>query len=210
MTELLKFVAFGDSLTVGFIPLRIATQPYSQFLKEMVDDFLKQLEKDGDVEARFINRGVNGDLTSGMLLRFRQDVIQLNPKYVIILGGTNDIGWGLQVEEVFLNLKRMYEMALNNRINPIGCTVPSILGWDGGIPPRLRLNKSIQHYCLEKRVLFADLYAKTCDPKTKRLRSEYSSDGLHFNALGYRKMAESIFDEVVKGILITSCGLGDC
>jgi acyl-CoA thioesterase-1 len=210
MTELLKFVAFGDSLTVGFIPSRIATQPYSRFLKEMVDDFLKQLEKNSDFEVRFINRGVNGDLTSGMLLRFRQDVIQLNPKYVIILGGTNDIGWGVQVEEVFLNLKRMYEMALNNKIKPIGCTVPSILGGDEGIPPRVRLNKSIKQYCREKGVLLADLYAKTCNPKTKRLRSEYSSDGLHFNALGYRKIAESIFNEAVKGILPTSCGLGDC
>ena len=210
MTELLKFVAFGDSLTVGFIPSRIETQPYSRFLKEMVNDFLKQLEKEGDVEVRFLNKGVNGDLTSGMLLRFRQDVVQLNPKYVIILGGTNDIGWGLQSEEVFLNLKRMYEMALNNKINPIGCTVPSILGWDEGILPRLRLNKSIKRYCREKRVLLADLYTKTCDPKTKRLRSEYSSDGLHFNALGYRKMAESIFEEVVKGIIIMSCGMGDC
>ncbi len=204
MTRLITFVAFGDSLTVGFIPSRIATQPYSRFLKEMVDDFLKQLEKDGDVEVRFINRGVNGDLTSGMLVRFRKDVIQLNPQYVIILGGTNDIGWGLPVEEIFLNLQRIYEMALENKVKPIACTVPSIIGWDEGIPQRVRLNHAITQYCSEKGLLVADVFSKTCDPKTKRLRSEHSSDGLHLNTLGYRKMAESIFEEVVKGRLTTN------
>lgn len=204
MTRLITFVAFGDSLTVGFIPSRIATQPYSRFLKEIVDDSLKQLEKDSDVEVRFINRGVNGDLTSGMLVRFRKDVIQLNPQYVIILGGANDIGWDLPVEEIFLNLQRMYDMALENNVEPIACTVPSIIGWDEGLPQRVRLNQSIKQYCSERRILFADLYSKTCDPKTKRLRSEHSSDGLHLNTLGYRKIAESIFEEVVKGLLITN------
>jgi lysophospholipase L1-like esterase len=204
MTRLITFVAFGDSLTVGFIPSRIATQPYSRFLKEIVDDSLKQLEKDSDVEVRFINRGVNGDLTSGMLVRFRKDVIQLNPQYVIILGGANDIGWDLPVEEIFLNLQRMYDMALENNVEPIACTVPSIIGWDEGLPQRVRLNQSIKQYCSERGILFADLYSKTCDPKTKRLRSEHSSDGLHLNTLGYRKIAESIFEEVVKGLLITN------
>jgi len=204
MTRFINFVAFGDSLTVGFIPSRIAIQPYSRFLKGMVDDFLKQLEKDGDVEVRFINRGVNGDLTSGMLVRFRKDVIQFNPQYVIILGGTNDIGWCLSVEGIFLNLQRMYEMALENKVEPIACTVPSIIGWDEGIPQRVRLNHSITQYCREKGLLVADVFSKTCDPKTKRLRSEHSSDGLHLNTLGYRKMAESIFEEVVKGLLIKS------
>lgn len=204
MTRLITFVAFGDSLTVGFIPSRIATQPYSQFLKDMVDDFLKQLEKDSAIKVRFINRGVNGDLTSGMLVRFRKDVIQLNPQYVIILGGANDLGWGFPVEEIFLNLQRMYEMALENKVKPIACTVPSIIGWDEGIPQRMRLNQSIKQYCSEKGILVADLFSKTCDPETKRLRSEHSSDGLHLNTLGYRKIAESIYEEVVKDLLLTN------
>ena len=202
MTGPLTFVAFGDSLTVGFIPSRITNQPYSRFLKEIVDEFLRQVEKDGDIETRFINKGVNGDLTSGMLLRFRQDVMQLNPNFVIILGGTNDIGWGVPVEEIFSNLKRIYELAQKNQSTPISCTVPSILGWDEGIPSRMQLNQLIKHYCHEKRVLCADLFMKTCDPQTKRLRFEYSSDGLHLNVLGYQKMAEAIFEETLQALLI--------
>jgi len=201
MPRTITFVALGDSLTVGFIPSRIATQPYSRFLKEITDDFLLQSIRPHTFKARFINRGVNGDLTSDMLLRFSQDVIALKPNYVIILGGTNDIGWGLPVDETFSCLKIMYEKAVDNNVEPIGCTVPSLLGWDEGIPPRLTINHLIQHFCREKNTLCVDLFEAMCDSATKRLRSEYSSDGLHFNALGYRKIAETIFKEAVLRIL---------
>jgi lysophospholipase L1-like esterase len=204
MTRLITFATFGDSLTVGFIPSRITTQPYSQFLQGMVDDFLKRWEKNLDVVVQFINRGVNGDLTRGMLGRFRKDVLQIQPHYVIILGGTNDLGWGFPVDEIVLNLQKMYKLSLEHKIEPIACTVPSIIGWDDVIPQRVRLNHLIKQYCGEKGILLADVFSKTCNPITKRLRSEYSSDGLHFTTLGYRKMAETIFEDVVKNVLITS------
>ena len=201
MPRTITFVALGDSLTVGFIPSRIATQPYSRFLKEITDDFLLHSNRSHKFTTRFINRGVNGDLTSDMLLRFKRDVIALKPNYVIILGGTNDIGWGLPVDEIFSFLKQMYEKAVDNNVEPIGCTVPSLLGWDEGIQPRLTLNHLLQHFCREKNALCVDLFEATCDPATKRLRSEYSIDGLHFNTLGYRKTAETIFNEAVRRIL---------
>ncbi len=202
MVRTIIFVAIGNSLTVGSIPLRLVNQPYSRFLKEIADDFLKPMGKNDSVEIRIMNRGVDGDLTSGMLLRFRQDVIDLNPDYVIILGGTNDIGWDLPVKEIFSNLKKMFEMAMDNGIEPIGCTVPSILRWNEGIPPRLELNQLLEGFCSEKGILCVDLFTKTCDPGTGRLRSDYSSDGLHFNTLGYKKIAETIFDESIKNLLI--------
>lgn len=201
MPRTITFVAFGDSLTVGFIPSRIVTQPYSRFLKEITDDFLLHSIRPHTFKTRFINRGLNGDLTSGMLLRFNKDVIALKPNYVIILGGTNDMGWGLPVDEIFSCLKTMYEKAVDNNVEPIVCTVPSLLGWDEGIQPRLTLNHLLLRFCHEKNTLCVDLFEATCDSATKRLRSEYSSDGLHFNALGYRKIAETIFKEAVRRIL---------
>lgn len=135
MAGKVDFVAMGDSLTLGFIPSRLACQPYSNFLKEYTDNFLKGLGRKDAIKIRIINRGVNGDLTSNMLLRFRQDVVDLKPDCVIILGGTNDIGWGFPIEEIFSNLQRMFETAVDNGIKPIGCAVPSILGWMKGYPP---------------------------------------------------------------------------
>jgi lysophospholipase L1-like esterase len=201
MDNMITFIAIGNSLTVGFIPLRLANQPYSRFLKEITDDFLKQLEMISPFKIRILNKGVNGDLTSNMLLRFKRDVINLKPNYVIILGGTNDIGWNFPVDEIFDNLKKMFEITMDNNIKPIGCTIPSILGWDEGIPPRLKLNKMLKRFCRDKGIPCTDLFAKTCDPKTGRLRSDYSIDGLHLNASGYRKIAETIFEEAIKGLL---------
>ena len=128
MVRKVDFVTMGDSLTVGFIPTRLARQPYSGFLKEYADDFLKGSGRKGSVQIEIINRGVNGDLTSDMLLRFRKDVVDLKPGYVILLGGANDIGWGFPVEQIFSNLQRMFETATANGIKPVGCIVPSVLG----------------------------------------------------------------------------------
>lgn len=202
MVRTINFVAFGDSLTVGFIPSTFAErQPYSHFLKKLVDDFLERSGKKETIEVKIRNKGINGDLTSHMMLRFRRDVINLKPDYVIILGGANDIGWGISVEEILNNLKRMFNMATGKGIEPIGCTVPSILGWDEGIPPRLELNQSLKQFCQEKGILCVDLFAETCESETKRLRPDFSNDGLHLNASGYKKMADLIFEQSVKDIL---------
>ena len=203
MVRTISFVALGDSLTVGFIPETFPINyPYTEFLKEMADNFLKQVGKDDTVDVTIMNRGVNGELTSDILLRFRRDVIALRPNCLIVLGGTNDIGWGVPVEEIFANLTRMFHMAMDNAIEPMGCTVPSVLGWDEGIPPRMELNELLKRFCSEKGILCADLFAGTCDPETKRLRADCSSDGLHLNGVGYRRIAETIFDEVIRSVLI--------
>ena len=202
MVRRISFVALGDSLTVGFTSSFYPTEyPYTRYLMEMVDDFLRQSGKSNIIDVSLTNRGVNGDLTSGMLLRFREDVIELRPNYVFILGGTNDLGWGFPVEEVFTNITGMFDMATHNGIEPVGCTIPSVLGWDEGIPPRLRLNELLLNSCREKKFPCADIFGKTCDPETKRLKTEYSSDGLHLNESGYRKMAETIFEEMVRDII---------
>ncbi|MCW4041347.1 MAG: GDSL-type esterase/lipase family protein [Candidatus Bathyarchaeota archaeon] len=197
----LTIITFGDSLTTGFIPTHIAHQPYSRFLQQHLDNFCTQhsLTK---LHIQVLNRGVNGNLTSDMLLRFRWDVLTAQPTYVIILGGTNDIGWGLPVDEIFANLTAMYTQACENNITPICCTVPSILGWDAGIPPRIQLNNHIQRNCHKNRLRCVDLFTQTCDPKTNRLWGEYSSDGLHFNVSGYQKMADVIYDEAIHPLLI--------
>ena len=198
----LKFVAMGDSLTVGFIPTRMATRPYTQFLKVLLVDFLEETGWRELLEVNIVNRGINGNLTGDMLLRFERDVLDSYPNYVILLGGTNDVGWGFPIRGIFANLKRMYEIAIERQIEPIGCTVPSIVGWDEGILPRLELNQLIKHHCHEMGIVCADLFETTQDSDTQRLSSDYTSDGLHLNESGYKRVAETLFEEAIRGLLI--------
>jgi len=202
MNKVLSYVALGNSLTVGYIPFRIRNQPYMRFLKELADDFLSESGKCEEIEVSMINKGVNGDLTEGMLHRFQRDVIDFKPNYVIILGGTNDIGWGYSIQKIYNNLKTMYMKARENGIEPIGCTLPSVRRWDNGIPPRIEINDLLIDYCRLREISCVDLFSKTCDPETKRLKSDYSSDGLHLNKLGYMKVAESLFEESIRDQLI--------
>jgi len=179
-------------------------QPYTRFLDEMIRDTIAKTRKDAKVEV--INKGLNGDLTESMLSRFDRDVLQLKPSHVIILGGANDLGWGTPVAEIYRNLEKMYDKAIHHGIRLIACAVPSILGYDSLIPPRVRLNRMIRSYCEGKGAKYVDLFSATADPATQRLSPNYSNDGLHLNAEGYRKVAETIFKEALLPLIIAPSG----
>ena len=208
MQKMLVFVAFGDSLTVGFqyptpFSLWIEETPYTDFLQAKVEDLLGRLGQSVSFDIHFYNKGINGDLTSNMLLRFKRDVIELKPKpnSVIVLGGSNDIGWEVPTEEIFNNLKKMYVHARDNAIEPIACTVPSVFGLDSYIPPRLELNRLLREYCVQNELTCVDLFRATSDPNTNRLLEEFSNDGLHLTTEGYQKIAETIHSEAIEKII---------
>jgi len=148
-----------------------------------------------------VNRGVSGDLTSDMLARFEREVIEQKPNYVIIMGGANDIGWNLEVNQIFLNLKNSFDLAESHRIEPVACTVPSILGFDDLIPPRISLNSMISREATRRNMAFVDLFTATADGKTKRLLQRYSGDGLHLNTEGYERLGVTIFNEWLRKAL---------
>jgi len=207
MARTITFVAFGNSLTTGFQSPSLDSTwqkatPYSNFLREIIDNYLKHLRKSNILKVIIRNKGISGEFTSDMVFRFKRDIINLNPNYVVILGGSNDIGLGIPTRKIFANLIIMFKGAIDNGIEPIVCTVPSILGDFDSIQPRLELNHLIIRYCHNAKIRCVDIFTKTCDPKTKRLHEEYSNDGLHMNTIGYRNMAETIFNEAVKEILL--------
>lgn len=198
MEGLVRIVALGDSLTAGYMSPATDLewppyQPYTRFLEEMILDATAKKRK--SIRLQIINKGLNGDLTEGMLNRFDRDVLQLSPSQVIVLGGTNDIGWGIPVTSIYSNLEEMYDKAIRYGILLIACAVPSILGYDSLIPPRVRLNRMIRSYCEAKGAKYVDLFSATADPETKRLSPKYANDGLHLSAEGYRKVAETVFKE---------------
>lgn len=181
----MKIIAFGDSLTLGYLSPFEAT-PYAEFLQTLLDP-----------QIEIYVAGVSGETTGEMLRRFDRQVIKSRPDYVIILGGTNDLGWRVSIDQIVANLTRMYQTAQKANIIPIACTIPSLLGADDFIPPRLELNRRIQETAKEMKISFADLFTSTADP-FGRLRREYSQDGLHLTPAGYQKIAQTLFESVFK------------
>lgn len=194
-------VCFGDSLTAGFqspTPLHPGGEetPYGAFLQEWL----------GPAVQVYIS-GICGELTGEMAMRFRRDVLARHPQYVIILGGTNDLGWNGQPPEIMRNLVKMYENAMAEHITPVLVTVPSVRIETAGSPDgmawvedhlrrRDQLNGLIRQYGARKGVPCVDLFAATADAQSRQLAPQYSNDGLHLTTMGYRRLAELLFDQV--------------
>jgi len=202
--SLIKIVALGDSLTFGFQAPSEFTEgseeyPYNHFLEIILDRELpgKGL---GDLEVSFINAGLLGDTTRGMLERFESHVASRNPDYVIIWGGINELMTLKPHEKIFKNLEMIYTNAREKKIEPIACTLTPTLGL-GEIQPRIiELNEMIRKHCKENDMLIADLYKATVD-ESGMLRSSFSSDGIHLTNAGYQRVAYTIYYETLEKIL---------
>jgi lysophospholipase L1-like esterase len=201
-------VCFGDSLTAGYqSPSRdnpaVRETPYGQFLGQF-------LERRGSIAVS----GICGETTGDMVLRFRSDVLDRRPRYVIILGGTNDLGWNASPREIIRNLVKMYELARAAGIVPIPVTVPSVWVPDAGeqearqwveahIAKRQVLNGLIQDYARSKDLPCLDLFTETADPESLQLCPEYSNDGLHLTTEGYRRFARLLHERIFSTLLIS-------
>ena len=172
--------------------------PYTDLL---IDRVSRDFPSDS-LSIEIVNKGIVGQLTEQMLLRFDSDVVRLSPRVVMILGGSNDLGLGIAPREILQNLSEMYRLSLQNKIVPIACTVPSILGYDIGIPPRILLNKLLQEHCREIGIRCVDVFRATLDQATSRLARQYSCDGLHLSSEGYRKMGAVIYEEGLRPVLM--------
>jgi lysophospholipase L1-like esterase len=140
-----------------------------------------------------------------MVLRFRQDVLGHDPDFVVVLGGSNDLGWGANPNEIMRNLLKLYTLARAAGIHPVAVTVPSVraaggveeAGWMKElIAQRQSLNRLISGYCLAQGVAWVDLFSSTADPATLQLAADCSNDGLHLTTEGYRRFATLLYDEV--------------
>jgi len=199
----MKIVALGDSLTVGEGEFdlydSVGPSSYPEYLEMVAQEHLRGLKS--SVKVNVLNRGISGDLTSGMLERFSKDVVDEKADYVIILGGTNDIGWGFDPVMIVHNLTTMYDNARNKGIVAVACSVPSILGFDEFIPLRLQLNRMIRTEAKKRNIPFMDLFTATADPQTNRLSQDNSADGLHLTTKGYQQIGKYIFDKWLRARL---------
>ncbi len=144
----------------------------------------------------YVNRGISAQTSSQMLVRFRQDVIALRPRAVVILAGTNDLAQDAApetIEALHSNLAAMGDIAQANGIRAVFATLPPFaVDEKGSTRPEALVpahNQWLLEFCATRRLTCADFYAGMVGP-AGRLRRELSADGVHPNAAGYRVMTE--------------------
>ncbi|HUZ58893.1 MAG TPA: SGNH/GDSL hydrolase family protein [Hanamia sp.] len=143
----------------------------------------------------YIDRGISGQTTPQMLIRFRQDVIDLHPKVVLILAGINDIAGNTgpsSLDMIENNLASMAQLGKANGIKVILCSVlPAYdIPWRAGIDPVQKiidLNKWIKEFAHKNNFIYLDYYSAMVDER-KGLPAKYSKDGVHPTAEGYAVM----------------------
>jgi len=144
---------------------------------------------------QYIDRGIGGQTTPQMVVRFREDVVNLHPQVVIILAGINDIAENTgpsKIENVAGNIFTMCELATVHGCKPILCSVlpTSSFPWHPGIdpiPPILKLNALLQDYAREHHLSYVDYYSALV-AGDKGMQKDRAKDGLHPNLAGYKVM----------------------
>lgn len=155
----------------------------------------------------YFNRGISGQTTPQMLVRFRQDVIALRPRAVVILAGTNDIAGNTgpaSDEEVEGNIASMVELARAHRIRVVLATlVPAgHYPWAPQADPAIRIwriNAWIRRFARERHIELADFYTPMATPDGA-LRADLGDDGVHPNAAGYAVM-EAVLRPLLKRVV---------
>ena len=168
-----RVVFMGNSITQGWIEKRV--------------DFFKN--------NPYVNRGISGQTTPQMLIRFRQDVIALQPKVVVILAGTNDIAGNTgpsTLEMIENNLASMAELANANGIKVILSSVLPVFDypWKKGLEPAekiVTLNAWMKAYCEKKGFIYLDYFTPMADER-HGMKAELTVDGVHANVAGYKVM----------------------
>ena len=169
------------------------------FLGDSITKFWSNEHKLFSNNKNFINRGISGQTTPQMLIRFRADVIDLKPSIVVILAGGNDIAGntGFATTKMICdNIISMIELAQVNHIKVILCSVlpANFFYWNPKEKPAERiieLNKALEHYATTKQITFVDYYSAMVDDE-KGLKSELSKDRVHPNTRGYEIMSPLI------------------
>ena len=156
----------------------------------------------------YIDRGISGQTTPQMLVRFRQDVIDLRPLAVVILAGINDIAGNtgpMTLEQTFGNIASMAELAKANSIRVvISSVLPAFdFPWHPGLQPAgkvVKLNSMLKDYANKHGIVYLDYFSTMADER-KGLPKSLSEDGVHPNLAGYKimePMAEKAIAEALK------------
>lgn len=187
-----------DNLLIG-----TATSNRVVFLGDSVTEGWLTVNASFFIRKPYINRGISGQTSPQMLLRFRADVINLKPHVVVILAGTNDIAGNTgasTLQMVMDNIISMVELAKVNTIQVVLCSVlpANDYWWRKGIEPAEKiysLNQMVKAYAEANKIAYVDYFTPMADGQ-KGLKKEYSNDGVHPNKEGYKVM-EPIVEKAI-------------
>ena len=157
----------------------------------------------------FVGRGISGQTTPQMLVRFRQDVVALQPKVVVILAGTNDIAGNTgpsTIEMIEDNMASMAEIAKANHIRVVLSSVLPVYDypWRPGLTPApkiIALNAWLRSYAASHGATYLDYHSAMADAR-QGLQAALTYDGVHPNEAGYRVMA-SLAEPAIEAALRT-------
>jgi acyl-CoA thioesterase-1 len=152
----------------------------------------------------YIGRGISGQTTGQMLVRFHPDVIDLHPAVVLILAGTNDIAENqgpITLEAIAANLEAMADSAKASGVQPVICSVLPAhdYPWHRGLNPVEKipkLNALLKAWCAKNKVIYLDYFPALVDAQQQGMRPELSGDGVHPNTGGFTIMARMADDAI--------------
>ena len=177
------------------------------FMGNSITEDWKSLSPNFFLDNNYVNRGIGGETSTQMLLRFRSDVINLKPSAVVILAGINDIAENqgpISIPDIARNIFFMSQLASENNIKVILCSVlPAYdFPWRPGLNPKdkvISLNDLIQKHAQEKSFEYVDYFSSMVDERNGLIK-EYGNDEVHPNLEGYRVM-ESIIQKSINKVL---------
>lgn len=184
-----KLVCHGDSLTEA---------------SDLEDPAIWPTLVEGRLKIKLLNSGIGGDTTAGLLSRFYHDVIRHRPDHVLIMGGTNDLWWDLEIKMILANIFSMTCQAEHHDIVPlVGLPLPIVVekaceqefaapegGYDHFTEKLAFLAKTLARAAKQNDIVCLDFYHPFCDKSGNAIGRYFMDDGLHPNKEGHRRMAE--------------------
>ncbi len=173
------------------------------YMGDSITDFWINNDSTFFKQSGYVDRGISGQTTGQMLVRFREDVISLKPKVVVILAGINDIAENngpSKLEDVFGNIASMAELAKANQIKVVLSSVTPAFAFPwrrtiDPVPKVAALNEMIKNYADKNSIVYLDYFTAMADDR-KGLPANLSKDGVHPNLQGY-KMMEPLAEKAI-------------
>ena len=187
------------------VPARVKGEKRVVFLGNSIFEGWLRLRPEFFVGKPYYDRGISGQTTPQMLLRFYEDVLALDPEVMELKAGINDIAQNsgpYNPLQTLNNIKAIAQLARANGIKVILCSVlpASDFRWRPGLEPGdkvISLNNAIRDFAKAEGFYYLDLYSSVVDDK-KGMKAEYANDGVHPTVEGYKVLEPLVEDAIRK------------